>query len=76
MNSVFTHECFGTYKDMEYFGTNKFGVMIREESIAITNALKRLQEAKPVHWEAIHQMSKEELKEYVEDEEHYMHIFT
>lgn len=56
MGSLFTHECFGVYKDMEYFGTNKFGVMIREESIAITNALKRLQDARPVHWEALRQM--------------------
>ena len=76
MNTVFKHECFGRYKEMEYYGTNKFGVMIREESIAIVEALKRIQNPKSVEWNNIAKMTKRELKEYLNDEENYMHLFN
>lgn len=50
--------------------------MIREESISITNALKRIQEAKPVDWTSLLAMSNEDLREHVNDEENYLHIFN
>ena len=76
MNTVFKHECFGTYKDMEYNGTEKFGVMIREESISITNALRRIGDAKPVDWTTVLGFEREKLREYVNDEDNYIHLFN
>lgn len=76
MEAVFQHDCFGLFKEMEYYGTSKFGVMLRQESISITNALRRIQNAVPVDWDTLLKMEKKELKEYINDEEHYMHLFN
>ena len=49
--------------------------MIRKESIGIANAMRALQEAKPVDWKAIFALSPEERLEYIDDEKKYPALF-
>lgn len=75
MDKYFKHDCFGYYKQHEYYGTQKFGVLIREESIKIVDALKRVQKGMQVDWSKVMSMGKEEQREFVDDENHYIHLF-
>lgn len=38
--------------------------------------MKRIQNAQPVDWDALKKMSSHDLKEYINDEENYMHVFN
>jgi len=47
--TVFKNKAFGIF-EREYEVTEKFSIMIRKESIGISNVMKLLQNAQPVDW--------------------------
>lgn len=54
--AVFKNKPFGIYsKELEH--TEKFCVMIRKESIGITNVMKIYQNTQPIDWNLVHSLS-------------------
>jgi len=59
----------------EYEMTEKFSIMVRKESIGITNVMKILQNGKNIDWQAFHKMEPEDRVEYVNNEKRYPLMF-
>jgi len=55
--------------------TEKFSIMVRKESIGITNVMKILQNGKNIDWQAFHKMEPEDRVEYVNNEKRYPLMF-
>jgi len=55
--------------------TEKFSIMVRNESIGITNVMKILQNGKNIDWQAFHKMEPEDRVEYVNNEKRYPLMF-
>jgi hypothetical protein len=56
--TVFKNKAYGIH-EKEHELTDKFSIMMRKESIGITNVMKLIQHAKPADWEQLHSLSPE-----------------
>lgn len=72
--AVFKNKPFGVFsKELEH--TGKFSVMIRKESIGITNVMKTLQDTSDISWEEFHALGPQERLEFVNNETNYPILF-
>ena len=55
--------------------TEKFSIMIRNESIGISNVMKILQNGKKIDWKAFHKIDPEDRLDYVNSEHRYPLLF-
>jgi hypothetical protein len=72
--TVFKNKAFGIYQ-REHAVTDKFSIMIRNESIGIANVMKRIQEAQPIDWQHLYSLAGPERLEFVNNETRYPVLF-